>query len=187
MTSTFIPAQASSAVAFDVAERLWRLLVGNALSGHAGPEDVRAACMVGIARASHGRARTGELCALSVDDVDVVAGAVTVTHRRPGPAAGPAYRQTYVLDETTLAVVRRWLAVREIVQSSLEGDRVRALFVTVRPAQQHGRLYRTGLPIHPRGLQRAWQRQAVRLNGRHAGRVGWPLPRRFEPIRRAWR
>ncbi|MGP3775462.1 tyrosine-type recombinase/integrase [Streptomyces sp. SDT5-1] len=175
-------------VPLDVAERTWRLVVDEAHHVRASPEEVRLAAVVTLARASGGRARVGELYALTVEDLDVVAGRISVVHRRPGPAAGRTYRQTYALDKDALTVLNRWLAVRERVQyGPIEGDRVRALFVTVRAAHRHGVLYHAGLPIHPRGMQQSWDRLIGRLNARHAGEDGFPLPRRFEQLRRAWR
>ncbi|MFI5663716.1 hypothetical protein [Streptomyces sp. NPDC051684] len=186
MSSTPNPTHAP--VPLDVAERTWRLVVDEAHYVNARPEDVRLAAVVTLARASKGRARVGELYAITVDDLDMKAGRISMLHRRPGPAAGRTNRKTYDLDEDALTVLRRWLAVREKVQHGpIEGDRVRALFVTVRAAHRHGALYHAGLPIHPRGMQQSWDRLIGRLNARHAGEDGFPLPRRFEQLRRAWR
>ncbi|MGW0681861.1 tyrosine-type recombinase/integrase [Streptomyces sp. NPDC002754] len=176
------------AVPFDVAERCWRLVVDEAQGKGAKPEDVRLAAVVTLARCSNGRARVGELYALTVDDLDLTAGRVTVEHRRPGPAAGRSYEQTYLLGEDAVTVLARWMAVRERVQHGpIEGDRVRALFVTVRAAHRpDGSLHHVGMPIHPSGMSRSWDRLIGRLNARHAGEEGFPLPRRFEQLRRAW-
>lgn len=175
-------------VPLDVAERAWRLVADEAFSATAKPEDVRLAAVVTLARASHGRARVGELYALTVDDLDLTAGRIGIEHRRPGPAAGRSYRREYVLDDDALTVLRRWLDVRERVQHGpIEGDRVRALFVTVRAAHRpDGTLHHVGMPIHPSGMSRSWDRLIGRLNAQHAGAEGFPLPRRFEQLRRAW-
>jgi integrase len=175
-------------VPLPVAERVWRLVVDEAMSQSARPEDLRLACVVTLARACGGRARVGELHDVTVDDVDTDAGTVAVWHRRPGPASGSSYRVTYPLDDDALVVVRAWLTARERVQHGpIEGDRVRALFVTVRAAHRpDGTLHHVGMPIHPRGMQRSWDRLIGRLNARHAGAAGFPLPRRFEQLRRAW-
>lgn len=186
MPSTPNPTHA--AVPLDVAERVWRLVVDEGHRSDAKPEDVRLGAVVTLARASRGRARVGELYALTVDDLDLTAGRITMEHRRPGPASGRSYEQTYPLDEDALTVLRRWLVVRERVQHGpIEGDRVRALFVTIRAAHRpDGTLHHVGMPIHPSGMSRSWDRLIGRLNARHAGEPGFPLPRRFEQLRRAW-
>jgi hypothetical protein len=43
-----------------------------------------------------------------------------------------------------------------------------------------------GMPLRPRGLQRAYTRAVVELNSELAGSPGWrPLPYRLEQLRRA--
>lgn len=175
-------------VRFETAERVWRLVVDEADRGRAGPEQVRLACVLTLARATGGRARVGELQQITVDDVDPGAGTVGVWHARPGPAAGARYLRTYPLDDDALTVLGWWLQARQrVMHGPIEGDRVRALFVTVRAAHKpDGTLYHVGMPIHPRGMQQSWDRLVGRLNARHVGEDGFPLPRRFEQMRRAW-
>jgi len=100
---------------------------------------------------------------------------------------GPVVER-YPLREGTRAALRRWLAVREGLVAPLQGAKT-ALWVSV--VRATGTPI-AGLPLEPKGLERAYGRGIVALNADLAGqwdaaaRGPWvPLPTRLEQLRRA--
>ena len=88
--------------------------------------------------------------------------------------------------------LKAWLEVRETLVQPLHGT-AKALWVSVMP-NHAGRLNvegeairrPPGMPLMPRGMQRAYTRAVVEANMALAGSPGWlPLPVRFEQLRRA--
>lgn len=139
-------------------------------------------------------ARVGELCALTLADLELEADQPTVTIVRKPQArrvAEPVTEQVS-LSPGTVAALRHWLRHRqELIDEFQLG--VKALWVSVAgnhaglPAQDGHAIRRPpGMPLRPRGLQRAYTRAVVELNAELAGSVGWrPLPYRLEQLRRA--
>lgn len=139
-------------------------------------------------------ARVGELCALTLEDLDLETDQPTVTIVRKPQArrvAEPVTEQV-TLSPGTVAALRHWLRHRqELIDEFQLG--VKALWVSVAgnhaglPAQDGHAIRRPpGMPLRPRGLQRAYTRAVVELNAELAGSVGWrPLPYRLEQLRRA--
>jgi integrase len=139
-------------------------------------------------------ARVGELCALTLEDLDLQVPAPTVTLVRKPQArrvAEPVTEQV-TLSPGTVAALRHWLRHRQDLIDEFQLG-VKALWVSVAgnhaglPAQDGHAIRRPpGMPLRPRGLQRAYTRAVVELNAELAGSVGWqPLPYRLEQLRRA--
>ncbi|PBC75913.1 phage integrase family protein [Streptomyces sp. TLI_235] len=134
--------------------------------------------------------RAGELCHLRVGDVDAGRGRIRVTrlpqHRnlRAEPVT-----ETVALSPQTQAAMRHWLTVRSrlVVRDAAKpagrkNETTDALWVSVSPSGRS----RPGLPLHFRGLARAYVREIQSLNLDMAGEPGWePLPERMEQLRRA--
>jgi len=139
-------------------------------------------------------ARVGELCALTLADLDLDSDRPTVTLVRKPQArrvTEPVTEQV-TLSPGTVAALRHWLRHRQQLIEQFDLG-VRALWVSVAgnhaglPAQDGHAIRRPpGMPLRPRGLQRAYTRAVVELNAELAGSVGWrPLPYRLEQLRRA--
>ena len=139
-------------------------------------------------------ARVGELCALRVDDLDL-SGAqpvLTVVRRPQARAAAEPVTERILLSPGTHVALRQWLATREEIIDSLQLG-VKALWVSVAgnhaglpAADGHSIRRPAGMPLRPRGLQRAYTRAVAELNSELAGSAGWrPLPYRLEQLRRA--
>jgi integrase len=121
-------------------------------------------------------ARVGELCALRIAHLEETDTGLALTVRRR-PQAGTATEtvERLVLSAGTAAAVRHWLVARDSIITSLMIG-TDALWVR-RPA---------GMPLQPRGMQRAYTRAVVDLNAELAGSPGWrPVPFRLEQLRRA--
>lgn len=136
-------------------------------------------------------ARVGELCAMTVDDLSEDLDSVVVRRRPQSQRVNPAPVERVELSQASGVALRHWLLARRGLVAGLEGDPVRALWVSVVPhhdgAVGGGYVVRPpGMPLRPVGLARAYTRGVVALNGEMAGRGGWtPLPTRLEPLRRA--
>ncbi|MFL6073394.1 MAG: hypothetical protein ACJ73S_08375 [Mycobacteriales bacterium] len=126
-------------------------------------------------------ARPGELAALTTEDLELATdhGRVRLSRRAPGQrrAAPPVW---YPLSPTAREALALWLQTRaEVVL-----PRVRALFVSV--AANHdgaGRTLPPGLPLQPRGLQRAHTRAVLAANADLLGQPGFaPVPVAFGPL-----
>ncbi|BAJ27110.1 MULTISPECIES: site-specific integrase [Kitasatospora] len=134
--------------------------------------------------------RAGELCALRTTDLDLRRGTVRLTrlpqHRDPRT---PPATETLPLSAATRAALRHWLTARARLTTrdpaappGPGNQTTDALWVSVAPSGHP----RPGLPLHFRGLARAYARAVDDLNTEMAGQPGWhPLPRRLEPLRRA--
>ncbi|MFF2818882.1 site-specific integrase [Kitasatospora cineracea] len=155
-----------------------------------GQNDARTRILAVVATVLDTGCRAGELCALRTDDVDLRHGTLRLTrlpqHRDPRT---PPATETVPLSPTTRAALRDWLTARERLtlrdptQPPGPGNRTTdALWVSIAPSGHP----RPGLPLHFRGLARAYARAVHDLNTDMAGQPGWhPLPRRMEPLRRA--
>lgn len=139
-------------------------------------------------------ARVGELCALTEQDVLLEGRTPTVTIVRMPQARRVAdpVTERIALSRGTTAALRHWLERRqELIDEFQLG--VRALWVSIAgnhaglpAADGHAIRRPPGMPLRPRGLQRAYTRAVVELNAELAGSPGWrPLPYRLELLRRA--
>ncbi|MFD7729488.1 tyrosine-type recombinase/integrase [Kitasatospora phosalacinea] len=155
-----------------------------------GRGDARTRILAIIATVLDTGCRAGELCALRTSDVDLRRGTVRLTrlpqHRDPN---APPATETIALSPTTRAALRHWLTTRARLTlrdptkpTGPENQTTDALWVSIAPSGHP----RPGLPLHFRGLARAYARAIHDLNTDMAGQPGWhPLPRRMEPLRRA--
>ena len=139
-------------------------------------------------------ARVGELCALRVEDLDSSGPepVLTVVRRPQARAVSEPATEHILLSPGTDAALRHWLATREEIIDVLHLG-VKSLWVSVAgnhaglpAADGHAIRRPAGMPLRPRGLQRAYTRAVVELNTELAGSAGWrPLPYRLEQLRRA--
>lgn len=86
--------------------------------------------------------------------------------------------------------VSAWLGVRDGLVSALLGGPVHSLWVSIRsnsrPGGSRGSVpLPPGMPLRPRGLQRAYARSVMAANAVHAGLPGFPLPRSLDLLRRS--
>ncbi len=155
-----------------------------------GQNDARTRILAIIATVLDTGCRAGELCALRTHDVDLHHGTVRLTrlpqHRDPRT---PPATETIPLSPTTRAALRNWLTARAHLTlrdatrpPGPDNQTTDALWVSIAPSGHP----RPGLPLHFRGLARAYARAVHDLNTDMASEPGWhPLPRRMEPLRRA--
>jgi integrase len=137
-------------------------------------------------------ARVGELTALTVADLADDLTSVRMVRKPQARSVSAAVEERVRLTDGSRAALRSWLAVREDLVRPLNGT-PKALWVSVSP-NHAGRLNAEGdalrrppgMPLMPRGMQRAYTRAVVEANVQLAGTPGWqPLPYRFEQLRRA--
>ncbi|GLW75195.1 hypothetical protein Kpho02_74920 [Kitasatospora phosalacinea] len=155
-----------------------------------GQSDARTRILAIVATVLDTGCRAGELCALRTHDVDLHHGTIRLTrlpqHRDPHV---PPATETIALSPTTRAALRHWLTARAHLTlrdparpPGPDNETTDALWVSIAPSGHP----RPGLPLHFRGLARAYARAVHDLNTDMAGQPGWhPLPRRMEPLRRA--
>jgi integrase len=143
-------------------------------------------------------ARVGELCAMRISDLDLDlsragAGPVLTVVRRPqARSVSEPVTERIILSSGTAAALRHWLETREEILTPLQIG-VKSLWVSVAgnhaglpAADGHSIRRPAGMPLRPRGLQRAYTRAVVELNTELVGSPGWsPLPYRLEQLRRA--
>jgi integrase len=139
-------------------------------------------------------ARVGELCALRVDDLDLSGSApvLTVVRHPQARSVSEPVTERILLSPGTAVALRHWLTAREEILTPLQIG-VKSLWVSVAgnhaglpAADGHAIKRPAGMPLRPRGLQRAYTRTVVELNTELAGSPGWrPLPYRLEQLRRA--
>jgi integrase len=153
-----------------------------ALSGRLpgrGPHDqVRLAAVLAVM--SVWPVRSAELAALRVAQVRDDGGSVAVA---VGPGAVP------VLRGVAAQRVREWLAVRAEIAAALQGGRVHAFWTSIRsnsrPGDTRSLPLPAGMPLRPRGLQRAYARSVAAANLAYAGVPGFPLPASLDLLRRS--
>ena len=139
-------------------------------------------------------ARVGELCALTVEDLDleVREPAVTIVRKPQARRIAEPVTERIALSRGTAAALRHWLGHRQELIAAFDLS-VKSLWVSVAgnhaglPSKDGNAIRRPpGMPLRPRGLQRAYTRAVVELNAELAGSPGWrPLPYRLELLRRA--
>jgi integrase len=136
--------------------------------------------------------RVGELAALTMADLADDLSTVRIVRKPQARSVSEAVEERVRLSDGARAALRGWLAVREELVRPLNGT-PKALWVSVSP-NHAGRLNADGdalrrppgMPLMPRGMQRAYTRAVVEANMQLAGSPGWqPLPYRFEQLRRA--
>jgi integrase len=137
-------------------------------------------------------ARVGELCAMRLEDVDARRRSVRVTRKPQARSTSEPTVERVALSAGTGRALRAWLEVREDMVRPLQGG-AKALWVSI--AGNHAGLLNAeggsvrrppGMPLRPRGLQRAYVRGVQEANLALAGTPGWqPLPIRLEQLRRA--
>lgn len=151
---------------------------------------IRLFALIGVALDTG--ARVGELAALTLADLEDDLSAVRVVRRPQARTVSEAVEERVTLSDGTRAALKAWLEVRETLVQPLHGT-PKALWVSVSP-NHAGRLNvegeairrPPGMPLMPRGMQRAYTRAVVEANMALAGSPGWiPLPYRFEQLRRA--
>jgi hypothetical protein len=126
-------------------------------------------------------ARSGELESMRLDDLAEGETAVLV-RRVPQNNNHLVFEEWCPLQDGTRVAIRRWLSVRRDLVALLEGTQS-ALWVSLRPNQWQEK---PGFALRAQGIQKAYTRGAVALNGVMAGREGWqPLPTTLEQVRRA--
>lgn len=91
----------------------------------------------------------GEIVTLTDRSVSTDGELRDLVRNDPGP--GAPYPLPLTLPGHALEAVRSWLAVRDGIVVS---ERVRALFVTLRPGTRNGSVYARGLPVSARSLNR---------------------------------
>jgi integrase len=144
-----------------------------------GPDDhVRLAALLSVV--SVWPARSQELSALRLDQLSDDGTALTLAVE-PEPV---------VLRGVAAERLRQWLAVRAELIAALSGGPVRALWVSIksnsRPGGPSGSLpLPPGMPLRPRGVQRAYARSVEAANALHSGVPGFPLPRSLDLLRRS--
>jgi integrase len=139
-------------------------------------------------------ARVGELCALRLGDLDLseAEAVLTVVRRPQARSVSEPATERILLSPGTSAALRHWLRTRDEIVTPLQLG-VTSLWVSVAgnhaglpAADGHSIRRPAGMPLRPRGLQRAYARTVAELNLELAGTPGWsPLPYRLEQLRRA--
>jgi integrase len=155
------------------------------------PGRTRLLAMIGVVLDSG--ARVGEMCAMTLPDLADDLATLRVERHPQARSVAPAETDIIRLGAGTRRALRDWLEVRSGITAPLHGGAVHALWVSVR-ANHAGVPGATGMPVtrppgmplRPRGLQRAYTRAVAEANSDLVGSPGWqPLPRRFEQLRRA--
>jgi integrase len=171
-------------------DRLLAFLEDRAGWANSPPGRVRLLAIVGVVLDTG--ARVGELCALRLDDLSEGLRDVRVLRKPQARSVSEPRAERIALTAGTRGALHAWLDVRAELVANLHGP-MAALWVSV--AGNHagtlaadGRALRrpAGMPLRPRGLQRAYTRGVAEANVALAGSPGWhPLPYRLEQLRRA--
>ncbi|WP_164519511.1 tyrosine-type recombinase/integrase [Nocardioides ferulae] len=160
-----------------IALALW---AGRASPAGARPGQVRAAAMAVLVHEAG--LRSGELAALTPEDVDLAARTLDYQPRPPATRTPPP-RVQVPLSHRACELLRRWLEVRaELVA---QAPRTRSLWVSLRANHDGTGVRRPpGLPLRPTGVRRAHARAVAEANTALAGSPGFePLPRTAGPLR----
>ncbi|HEY6793247.1 MAG TPA: hypothetical protein VI248_01040 [Kineosporiaceae bacterium] len=151
------------------------------LPGRGHHDQVRLAAILAVM--SVWPARSAELAALRLADLQDDGSRVVLE-------IGPDADRWPVMPGIVAQRVREWLAVRADLVASLQGGPVYALWTSIRsnsrPSEPRGSApLPAGLPLRPRGLQRAYRRSVAAANLVHAGVPGFPLPASLDLLRRS--
>jgi len=156
-----------------------------ALTGHLpgrGPDDqVRLAAVLAVM--SVWPVRSFELSGLELSQLRLSGGEVELAVGEPGEA--PRVLRGVAADR-----IGAWIDVRAGLIAALEGGPVRTVWTSIRsnsrPGGPRGSLpLPPGMPLRPRGLQRAYARSVEAANALHHGLPGFPLPRSLDLLRRS--
>lgn len=160
-----------------LAVRHWRW---RALPVDAKPADVRTAAMAVLVHEAG--MRSGELAALTPDDLDLAAGTVTYQPRPPSTRSLPPPR-TVPLTGSAVTALRHWLEVRAVLTEKT--PRTRTLWVSLAANHDGAGVRRpAGMPLQPTGLRRAHARAVAALNVHLATTPDFePLPRSVGQLR----
>ena len=151
------------------------------------PGRIRLLAVVGVVLDTG--ARVGEMCAMTTADLGP--GLTSLRLQRKPQARTTSTPQTEVVALSTgpRTALRDWLDIRATLVAPLQGS-ADALWVSVRA--NHAGTPDTavtrppGMPLHPRGMQRAYSHGVTEANAALLGTPGWqPLPHRLEQLRRA--
>ena len=156
-----------------------------------GPDDhVRLAAVLAVM--SVWPARSADLSLLQVSQVrsrgaDLV---LVVGPEAKADDAGVGEGIAPILSGVAADRVREWLDVRAGLVSVLDGGPVHTLWTSIRsnsrPGGPGGSIpLPPGMPLKPRGLQRAYARSVETANVVHDGLPGFPLPRSLDLLRRS--
>lgn len=128
--------------------------------------------------------RSGEMCALGIEDLSPLLEELRVVRRPQGWSESEAYAELLALSGLSRAALKRWLPERQRLLTRVGGTAT-ALWVSLRGNHHGGQHVPEGTPLMPRGLARAWTRAVVDTNIEMAGQPSWePLPTRMEQLRR---
>jgi hypothetical protein len=146
-----------------------------------GPDDhVRLAAVLAVM--SVWPARSADLAALRVTQLRARGGDLLLDLGAPDD-------DQLVLQGPAATRVREWLDVREGLVGALLGGPVYALWTSIRsnsrPGPRGSLPLPPGMPLRPRGLQRAYARSVEAANAVHHGLPGFPLPRSLDLLRRS--
>jgi hypothetical protein len=157
-----------------------------------GPDDhVRLAAVLAVM--SVWPARSVDLAGLRVEQVQLRGGEALLSFDASSQeissldGEGPV---ELVLRGVAAERVHTWLEVREGLVAALLGGPVHSLWTSIRsnsrPGGSRGSVpLPPGMPLRPRGLQRAYARSVAAANTFHAGLPGFPLPRSLDLLRRS--
>jgi len=170
--------------------QLQEYLAGRADRLTAPPGRIRLFAVVGVVLDTG--ARVGELCGLSMADLAEDCSTLRVVRKPQARSVSAAIEETVRLSRGARSALGAWLVTREQLIQPVRGATT-ALWVSVRPNHagtlnaDGGALRRPpGMPLMPRGMQRAYTRAVSEANIHLVGSPGWrPLPYRFEQLRRA--
>lgn len=170
--------------------QLQEFLARRAWGPDAPPGRVRLFAIIGVVLDTG--ARVGELSALRMSDLDDALTTIRIVRKPQARSVSPAVEEVITLSTGARNALRVWLEVRAQLVAQLQGSAT-ALWVSVRPnhagtlnAEGHAITRPPGMPLMPRGMQRAYTRAVQEANGALLGSPGWrPLPYRFEQLRRA--
>ena len=82
------------------------------------------------------------------------------------------------------SAIHEWLLVRGSLVGLLSGGAHGMLWVTVQTVPAPGAFWPAGLPLHARGIQRAYSAAVRELNVERVGDPGFPLPASLDLLRR---
>ncbi|MFE7442408.1 hypothetical protein ACFU7X_18375 [Streptomyces chartreusis] len=129
-------------------------------------------------------ARSGELCANTVEDLSPSLEELRLVRRPQGWSPSEAYAEVLTLTGLSRAALRRWLPVRLALLERVDNNST-ALWVSLHGNHRDGHAVPAGIPLQERGLARAWTRAVTATNIQMAGEPSWePLPTRMEQLRR---
>ncbi|MEW1551329.1 hypothetical protein [Streptomyces tsukubensis] len=129
-------------------------------------------------------ARSGELCALRLDDLAPSLEETRIVRRPQGWSPEEAYVELIILSGLTRSALRRWLTERHALMERVQGTAA-AVWVGLRANHRGKHPVPAGTPLGPRGLADAWTLAVSRTNQQMAGEPSWvPLPVRMEQLRR---